>query len=166
MTESEESVEPTKQVEPPEPAGSATSNPKPTDPVAPDPTTRVEPSVQPPHDFILGRAQALAVIALITGPASLLIGDIFLGSLGVVCALFARAQINRVTSSDQDAYKELTLKIRRWTTIAALICTGAIIINIISVALIFPMLLEALEAGDYTRLGLSTPIEPLTKTWG
>ena len=132
-------------------------------PEAPDPNKRVE---QPPDDFTLRRVRTLSMVGIGAGIVSLFIGGVYLGIAGLVCSIFALRQALRVAKNNQGVYAQAALQLKRIALIAVIVCAVCIIANAIAVAILMPKVLEALQTGDYTSLGLTTPAETITKTWG
>lgn len=132
-------------------------------PDAPDPSKRVE---QPPDDFTLRRVKTLTMVGLLAGVVSLFIGGLYLGIAGLVCSIFALRQAIRVAKNNQGTYVQAALQLKRLAITAVIVCGVCIIANAIAVAILMPTVLEALETGDYASLGLTTPTETITKTWG
>lgn len=132
-------------------------------PEAPDPNKRVE---QPPDDFTLRRVRTLCMVGLIGGIGSLFIGGIYLGLAALICSIFALRQAILVAKKNQGAYALIATNLKRMAILAIVICVICLIANAVSVAILMPKVLEALESGDYTSLGLTIPTESITKTWG
>ena len=99
----------------------------------------------------LRSAQNLVIAASITGPVSMIIGGGFLGVIGLVCGILAFRKIRNLMRNNGP----MALMAKRLQTacIVALVVTAiALVLNIIYVVSVYPLMIEALETGDYSKL--------------
>ena len=114
---------------------------------------------QPPNpqqfNFNDGRelksAQNLVIAASITGPISMIIGGVALGVVGLVCGILAYRKL-RVLIKQGGPFSLMAARLRT-ACIVALVVTGiALVLNTITIITIYPLMVEALETGDYSKL--------------
>lgn len=119
----------------------------------------------------LNTCKNLITFANVLGPVSLLIGGVFMGTAGLVCAIVARVKLGRLT----DKSKELGVDVQRYlksSMVAIIICIAAIVLNAIALYLYMPVLLETLNSMDLSSFmtseyGSSSAGSPSsTSTWG
>lgn len=99
----------------------------------------------------LKSAQHLVIAASIAGPISMIIGGIALGIVALVCGILAYRKL-RVLVRQGGPIGLMATRLRT-ACIVALVVTGiALILNTISIITIYPLMVEALETGDYSKL--------------
>ena len=127
---------------------------------------------QSPEERKLLSARHLITFANIAGPVSIIIGGVILSGAGLVCAFIARRKINDLLKSDRAQNKEFEQRVltaARPGAVALIICAIALVLNAISVAIMMPILLNAMQSGDMqTLLGGSgtNAATSITSTWG
>ncbi len=127
---------------------------------------------QSPEDQKLLSARRLITFANIAGPVSIIVGGVILSGSGLVCAFIARQKINDLLKSDHsqnEAFRQRILTAARPGAVALVICAIALVLNAISVAIMMPILLSAMQSGDMqTLLGGSgaNAAASITSTWG
>lgn len=114
----------------------------------------------------LASTRKLITFANIAGPVSLIIGGILLSTAGLICSLIARSRINTMLKEQpQDpVFSQKVMQAAKPGAIALIICTIALVLNVISLALVMPAVLEASQTGNLTTLfggGAETPQEQL-----
>lgn len=122
------------------------------------------------HD--LKSAQNLVMVASFAGPISVFLGGILLSGAGLVCGFLGLRTLNELVKKHADHTRlgVAVTKIRRACIVALAICGIALILNVISFAIMYPIVLEALESGNYENLFSATqgsqnaPEE--SSTWG
>ena len=81
----------------------------------------------------------------------MIIGGVFLGVIGLVCGILAFRKIRNLMRNNGP----MALMAKRLQTacIVALVVTAiALVLNIIYVVSVYPLMIEALETGDYSKL--------------
>lgn len=117
-------------------------------------------------------ARRLITFANIAGPVSIIIGGVILSGAGLICAFIARRKINDLLNAEcapSEAFKQRILTAARPGAVALVICAIALILNAISVAIMMPILLSAMQSGDIQTLigGSGTnAATSITSTWG
>lgn len=99
----------------------------------------------------LRSAQNLIMVGSIAGPVSLFFGGVLLSGAGALCAFLGLRKLNVLSKRGTDV-SIFALRIRRSAFIALAICGVAFVLNAISFAIMYPIVLEALETGDYGSL--------------
>ena len=120
---------------------------------------------------ILASTRKLITFANIAGPVSLIIGGVLLSTAGLICSLIARSRINTMLKEQpQDqAFSQKVMQTAKPGAIALIICTIALVLNVISLALVMPAVLEATQTGNLTTLfgsGAVNTAGTATSTWG
>lgn len=127
---------------------------------------------QTPSEHKLLSARHLITFANIAGPVSLIIGGVILSGAGLICAFIARKKINELLVSDYAKNKEFEQRVfsaARPGAAALIICSIALVLNAISVAIMMPIILSAAQNGDIQTLvsGSGTnAATSITSTWG
>lgn len=119
----------------------------------------------------LASTRKLITFANIAGPVSLIIGGVLLSTAGLICSLIARSRINTMLKEQpQDqVFSQKVMQAAKPSAIALIICTIALVLNVISLALVMPALLEASQTGNLTTLfggGAVNTTGTATSTWG
>ena len=119
----------------------------------------------------LASTRKLITFANIAGPVSLIIGGVLLSTAGLICSLIARSRINTMLKKQpQDqAFSQKVMQVAKPGAIALIICTIALVLNVISLALVMPAVLEASQTGNLTTLfggGAVNTAGTSTSTWG
>ena len=119
----------------------------------------------------LASTRKLITFANIAGPVSLIIGGVLLSSAGLICSLIARSRINTMLKEQpQDQiFSQKVMQAAKPGAIALIICTIALVLNVISLALVMPAVLEASQTGNLTTLfggGAVNTAGTATSTWG
>ena len=119
----------------------------------------------------LASARKLITFANIAGPVSLIIGGVLLSTAGLICSLIARSRINTLLKEQpQDrVISQKVMQVAKPGAIALIICTIALVLNVISLALVMPAVLEASQTGNLTTLfggGAVNTAGTSTSTWG
>lgn len=119
----------------------------------------------------LASTRKLITFANIAGPVSLIIGGVLLSTAGLICSLIARSRINTMLKEQpQDqAFSQKVMQTAKPGAIALIICTIALVLNVISLALVMPAVLEASQTGNLTTLfggGAVNTTGTATSTWG
>ncbi|WP_297156746.1 hypothetical protein [uncultured Ellagibacter sp.] len=119
----------------------------------------------------LASTRKLIMFANIAGPVSLIIGGVLLSTAGLICSLIARSRINvliRQQPQDQ-VFTEKVMQVAKPGAIALIICSIALVLNIISLALVMPAVLEAAQTDSLQTLfggGAINTAGSATSTWG
>ena len=117
-------------------------------------------------------ARRLITFANIAGPVSLIIGGVALSTAALVCALIARSKINKLLqrcNPAQTAFQQEIMSATKPGAVAIVISAIALVLNTISIAIMMPILLNAMQSGDMTGFlggGGSAAVGSATSTWG
>lgn len=97
---------------------------------------------------------ASQIIALV----SLIIGGVLLSTVSIVLALIARSRAQALCSRQNDPNLAGWVALRKSATFAAVMGAVALVLNAIALMTYYPMLLNALQGGDYSSIwGGSAP---------
>lgn len=99
----------------------------------------------------LKSAQNLVIAASITGPISMVIGGVFLGTIGLICGILAFRRI-RVLVGKGGPVGLMAARLRTACIVALVVTAIALILNIANMIMIYPMVMEAVQTGDYSKL--------------
>lgn len=118
----------------------------------------------------LRAAQNLVMVGSIAGPVSLFIGGVVLSTAGVVCALLGLRKLNALAKRKTEV-SLFAFRLRRSAVVALAICGVALVLNAISFIVMFPLVMEAVESGDYGDLipnvgGTGSTSSGTNSTWG
>ena len=115
-----------------------------------------QPQPQPPYrpnredERAVQSAQTLVTVAFVLGIISLFIGGVPLGIAALICALVARAKLNRVVGKQPQMPAALTdaaNALAKRTRTAIIVCAIAIVLNAITFAITFPIMLDIIQGG-------------------
>ncbi len=130
---------------PPEPQPIAPQTPTPETPETSGPQTIAEQSE-------LNSARTLSTIATIGGPVSFIIGGVLLSSVSLICALLAFFKTKRVLDNPSSPFLAYAKALRQTAIMGLFISLVALVLNIIGVVTMMPILLDALQSGDYSSI--------------
>lgn len=156
------------------------TEPKQTPQVEPPKTEPEQTSQTDPHASAqafaeqadLNSARTLSTIATIGGPVSFIIGGVLLSSVSLICAIIALVKTKRVLAHAESPYLGYARALKQTAIMGIFISTVALVLNIIGVVTMLPMLMDALQSGDYSSIlgnGVSaTPSSPSSgeSAWG
>ncbi|WP_302962766.1 hypothetical protein [uncultured Adlercreutzia sp.] len=113
-----------------------------------------EPQVPRPTgtDYELKSARTLATIATIAGPVSLIIGGVALSTVALVCGIIAFAKVRRTLAAMEPSERLYARALKQTALMGIVIAAVALTLNAVSVALMMPVLLEAMQTGDYSAI--------------
>lgn len=121
------------------------------DPKNTPPTTPFESNQGPKTPFSWNNIRILVLIAYIAAPVSLFYGGVLLSGIGLICAIIALRRVSNAMKRDP----EHADSIRRFKSSAwvAIFVTGlAFAFNMVAVAIVLPVVLEAVQTGDLSTL--------------
>lgn len=103
----------------------------------------------------LKTSQTLVMVASIAGPVSLFIGGVFLSTVGLVCGFFGFRKL-KVLSNKQAKVAAAAARLKRSSIIGIVVCALALILNALSLYIMWPELAQMLETGDYANMAANT----------
>lgn len=137
------------------------------DPRFPQPPNR-RPVLNGPDAKEIKSAQTLVVVGSIAGPVSVFVGGVLLSAVGLVCAFLGYRKLKHVGEKQGDA-AVIASRLKRSAIIALVICGVALVLNAVAFFIMYPILLEAVQSGDYSSLmpgsGSGSTAAP-SSTWG
>lgn len=95
--------------------------------------------------------QTLSSIAVIASPVSLIFGGVLLSLVSLICAIVARSKLKALRATngaDESVLKMLT----RQNTVGMVVSIAALAINAVAFAMMFGLLTQAMQTGDYSQL--------------
>lgn len=114
----------------------------------------------------LKTSQTLTMIASIAGPVSLFIGGVFLSTVGLVCGFIGFKKL-KVLSNKQTKVAAAAARLKRSSIIGMTVCAVALILNALSLYIMWPELMQMLETGNYANMAAGTGGGAgSTSTWG
>lgn len=137
--------------QPEKPATQEGAAPEP--PRAPEAPQPPSPVPEPPRGNMgeLRTIQTLVTVSIIAGPVSMVIGGVLLSTVALVCALVAFLKARRVAdTAGIDA--NLVRTMRRQAVLGLAIGIVALVLNAVTLAMLMPAIIEAVQAGDLTPL--------------
>ena len=117
-----------------------------------EPSRTAEQAQHTVESLELKSARTLATVASIAGPVSLIIGGVVLSTVAVVCATIAIVKVKRALSQADPSQRAYALSLRRTALLGVVIGLVALVLNAVSVAMILPTLIEAMQTGDYRAI--------------
>lgn len=125
-------------------------------------------------DYELKSARTLATVATVAGPISFIIGGVALSTVALVCAIIAFVKIRSVLDDVAPAKRPYARALRQTALMGIGIGAVALVLNGVSVAMMLPVLMEAMQTGDYSAilgdaassLSPTSPSEGGGNAWG
>lgn len=108
------------------------------------------PSMPPEQEF--RGIRRFVIASQICALVSLIIGGVPLSAVAIVLGLVARSKANGWASNPQDPNREAWGLLRRSASIAAIMGAVALVLNAISLAMVYPVMMEMLQNGDLGSL--------------
>lgn len=134
-------------------------------PAPPRPQPPELPPTDQDHVRELRSARNLALASSIMGPLSLFIGGTLLSIAGLVCGILGLRKIKAIVASDHTSIGMAAQSARRACLIATVFSGIAAVLNAIAVAIMFPIVLEAMQSGDFSAIYPNQSQNP-SSTWG
>ncbi|MEC4175907.1 hypothetical protein VJ918_04725 [Adlercreutzia sp. R21] len=100
----------------------------------------------------LNSARTLSTVATIAGPVSFIIGGVALSSVALVCAILALVKVRRVLSRPEGPHRNFATVVRQTAIMGVVISSIALALNIIGLVTMIPILMEAMQTGDYSAI--------------
>ena len=114
------------------------------------------------------KVRRFVIVSQVLALVSLLIGGVMLSSASLVVALIGNQRACTLASQNPDNLTWTALK--RSSTIAIILAVGAIALNIIALVVLYPMVVEMLQSGNFelfgTQSGSAFAPETGNSTWG
>ncbi|MEG1830208.1 MAG: hypothetical protein RR204_00145 [Raoultibacter sp.] len=134
---------------------------QPSQPVLPQPT--------PQEVKMLKNAQTMIIAGNIAGPVSLMFGGILLSSVALIVEIMARVKLNKLTHGKTQLAQPAS-RLKRANIVGIVICAAALALNIYAAVIMYPIVMEAVQSGDFSNLlngdfSTKTP-ETSGSTWG
>ena len=115
----------------------------------------------------LRSARSQTTFAFIAGPLSLLIGGMLLGIIGTICAFLAYRKLHSLAQKTNET-ASIARRMLKSTRTALIICLVAVTLNAVSFAIMFPVIEQMLQSGDFASVAgnMSAGTAAGTSTWG
>lgn len=142
-------------------------DPTPSDPAAPGSIRQTDPA----SNLDLKSARTLATVASIAGPISLIVGGVALSTVALVCAIIALTKVRNAQRQAGEPIRAYAKVLRQTALMAVFISSIAFVVNAVGVALMMPVLLEAMQTGDFSAIlgeGATIATQPSSggNAWG
>lgn len=121
-----------------------------------------------PERETIRKAQNMALAASICGPVSVFVGTVLLSSAGIVCGVIGLRKV-KALADRTDEIGAMAQRVKRSCIIAIIISAIATALNIVYLVVLYPMMLEIIETGDYSSLFDGSSADTGSKhssTWG
>lgn len=105
-----------------------------------------------PESRELRSARSLMTASNIMGPVSIFIGGVVLSLAGVICAVISMSKFKRLASSADAAVSAVAKRLSKAAAVSVSICAVALVVNAISAAIMFPILMDAVESGQMDQI--------------
>ncbi|MEC4272426.1 hypothetical protein VJ923_04520 [Adlercreutzia sp. R25] len=100
----------------------------------------------------LKSARTLSTVATIAGPVSFILGGMALSTVALVCGIISFLKVRRLLPVINDSQRNFAMALRQTAILGIVVGAAALIINAIGVALMMPVLLEAMQTGDFSAI--------------
>ena len=112
-------------------------------------------------------ARSQTTFAFIAGPLSLFVGGMLLGTIGVICAFLANRKLHSLAQKTNETASIARGMLKSART-ALVICLVAVALNAVSFAIMFPVIEQMLQSGDFASVAsnMSAGTAAGTSTWG
>lgn len=115
----------------------------------------------------LRSVRSQTTFAYIAGPVSLFVGGILLGTVGTICALLAYRKLRALMQKSNET-AAVARDMLKSTRTALIICLVAVALNAISFVIMFPVIEQMLQSGDFASVAgnMSAGTAAGSSTWG
>ena len=115
----------------------------------------------------LRSARSQTTFAFIAGPLSLFVGGMLLGTIGVICAFLANRKLHSLAQKTNET-ASIARRMLKSARTALVICLVAVALNAVSFAIMFPVIEQMLQSGDFASVAgnMSAGTAAGTSTWG
>lgn len=115
----------------------------------------------------LRSARSQTTFAFIAGPLSLFVGGMLLGTIGVICAFLANRKLHSLAQKTNETASIARGMLKSART-ALVICLVAVALNAVSFAIMFPVIEQMLQSGNFASVAgnMSAGTAAGTSTWG
>ena len=113
------------------------------------------------------RQRSQTTFAFIAGPLSLFVGGMLLGTIGAICAFLAYRKLHSLAQKSNDT-ASIARGMLKSTRTALIICLVAVTLNAVSFVIMFPVIEQMLQSGDFASIAgnMSAGTAAGTSTWG
>ena len=105
-----------------------------------------------PESKELRSARSLMTASNIMGPVSIFIGGVVLSLAGVICAVISMSKFKRLASSADAMVSTVAKRLSKAAAVSVSICVVALVVNAISAAIMFPILMDAIDSGQMDQI--------------
>ena len=125
------------------------------------------PAAQKEAFGVIKLSQRLILSAAILCPASLYLpGGVLLSIAGAICVAVALQRLSKLEKSDA-SFQAITKRMRVMAIICLAACGVTLVMNIVALAIVYPMVSQAFETGDFSAFGFEgNPFEPSSASSG
>ena len=115
----------------------------------------------------LRSARSQTTFAFIAGPLSLFVGGMLLWTIGVICAFLANRKLHSLAQKTNETASIARGMLKSART-ALVICLVAVALNAVSFAIMFPVIEQMLQSGDFASVAgnMSAGTAAGSSTWG
>ena len=97
--------------------------------------------------------QTLASVSLIGGPLSIIIGGVLLSTAALVCGIVAFVMVRKMQGAAEGAQSTaIEQALTRQAIIGIAVSALALVMNVASVIMMLPAIMDAVQTGDYSSL--------------
>ena len=118
-------------------------------------------------DRALRAAQSQTTFAFVAGPLSLFFGGVLLGGAGALCAGLAYRKLRALATKSSEV-ADTAQKMLKSARTSLIICLVSVAINAVSLAFMYPVIMQMLQNGDYATMAgnMGAGTAAGTSTWG
>ena len=98
----------------------------------------------------LRQAQTKITVALITGPVSLLLGVVVLSIIGLVFACLGMRGVSALQNKTGEI-ANAARALKKKATVACILCAAALVLNVLSLIVLYPITMEILNSSDFNQ---------------
>lgn len=115
----------------------------------------------------LRSARSQTMFAFIAGPLSLFLGGMLLGTISAICAFLAYRKLHSLAQKTNET-ASIARGMLKSTRTALIICLVAVTLNAVSFVIMFPVIEQMLQSGDFASIAgnMSAGTAAGTSTWG
>lgn len=139
----------------------------PQQPIQQQPTTPQQPSEQDAKT--LKTARTFITLGNVMGPVSMIFGGVVVSSAALVVEIIAFFKLSKLIKSNSSVAQAAS-RLKRANIVGFVIALVALLLNIYALTIMYPLVLEAVQSGDYSNLlGSETMLSPNNapnSTWG
>lgn len=111
----------------------------------------IPPQIDINDEAELKKAQNFVIAASIMAPVSMIIGGALLSTAALVCAILSMTKVRKLLWAAEPV-RSLASRLNKACIVAIAVSSIALLLNVISAVIMYPIVYEAMVSGDFSNL--------------